>query len=213
LPDAKADETWAKEFLDEAFRKNPGLQALKAGVEEADASLSLARKANIPDFAAGVEMDVRSAPVLVRPSGSMTLPVWRDKISAMIASAEAKRKSAGARLSAAQISLAVDFAEKSYMTREASRNIILFDEKLIPKSRLFVSIATTSYANGAIDFNTLLDAERMLLALEIGKIGAVLQNNVSTADMILLVIGRMPPSTLADEVGQTDQNNLTGGEK
>ena len=47
--------------------------------------------------------------------GTLSLPIWRDKIAAQIAEAQANKRSAEARLSDEQIALAVDFAERSYL--------------------------------------------------------------------------------------------------
>ena len=65
----------------------------------------------------------------------MTLPIWRDKIAAEIAQAKANELAAKSRLKAAQIDLAVNFAEKSFAYRETSRNLALIENELIPKAR------------------------------------------------------------------------------
>jgi cobalt-zinc-cadmium efflux system outer membrane protein len=64
----------------------------------------------------------------------MSLPVWRDKIAAQIAAAQAGQRAAEARLSAEQITMTVDFAMKTYDYREVTRNLALLREKLIPKA-------------------------------------------------------------------------------
>jgi len=63
--------------------------------------------------------------VLYRPLATVTLPVWRDKIAAEIARRPAGKRAAQARLTAEQIKLTVDFAEKSFDYREVTRNLDL----------------------------------------------------------------------------------------
>ena len=55
----------------------------------------------------------------------MSLPVWRDKIAAQIAAAQAGKHAAEARLTSEQILMTVDFAMKTYEYREVTRNLAL----------------------------------------------------------------------------------------
>ena len=97
----------------------------------------------------------------------MTLPLWRDKIAAQIAEAQAGKQAAAARLTAEQIALAVDFAEKSFMYREASRNLLLLHDQLLPKARQSLDVARIGYLSGQLDFFNLSDAERTLLGFQL----------------------------------------------
>src|SRR4029450_9229018 len=72
-----------------ALARNPRLKAMEAEVRRADASLPLALKSRVPDFSLGLEADVKASPVVVTPQIGMTLPIWRDKIAAQIAGAQA----------------------------------------------------------------------------------------------------------------------------
>src|SRR4030095_13019933 len=92
-----------------------------------------------------VEAEAKAAPVIYTPQLSVTLPVWRDKIEAEIAAAQAGRRAAEARLSAEQIALAVEFAEKSFLFREASRTLELLTERLLPKARQSLDVARAAY--------------------------------------------------------------------
>jgi len=65
----------AEQMLATAFTRNPRLKAMEADVRRAEASLVLASKSRLPDFALGVEADVKASPVFVRPSAGMTLPI------------------------------------------------------------------------------------------------------------------------------------------
>ena len=175
-----------------ALARNPRLKAMEAEVRMADASIRVATKAKVPDFSAGIEADVKAYPIMVRPSFGVTLPIWRDKIAAQIAGAQAGKRAAAARLSGEQISLAVQFAEKSFMFREASRNLVLLTERLLPKARQSVEVAQSGYVSGNVDFLNLLDAQRTLLAFQLSEVEARVQRELALAELSLLILGTPP---------------------
>lgn len=176
-----------------ALARNPRLKAMEAEVRRADASLRLAYKSRVPDFTLGVEVDAKASPVFVTPQLGVTLPIWRDKIAAEIAGAQAGQRAAQARLSAEQIALAVEFAEKSFMFRESSRNLALLEERLLPKARQSVEVARAAYVSGQLDFLNLIDAQRTLLGFQLSEVEARTQRELALAELSLLILGQ-PPS-------------------
>lgn len=180
------------ELLDQALARNPRLQAMAAEVRRADASIRLAYKARVPDFSAGLEVDVDPSPAIFTPSIGMTLPVWRDKIAAQIAAAQAEKQAAAARLDAEEIALAVDFAEKSFLFREASRTLTLLTERLLPKANQSLEVAQSGYVSGKVDFLNLLDAERTLLEFRRAEVEARVRRELALADLSLLILSTPP---------------------
>ncbi len=176
-----------------ALARNPRLKAMEAEVRLAEASRRLATKANVPDFSAGLEADVKASPVMVRPSIGITLPIWRDKVAAQIAGAKAGKRAAEARLSAEQIALAVEFAEKSFMFREASRNLALLQERLLTMARQSLQVAQSGYVGGRVDFLNVIDAERTLLAFRLSEVQARFQRELALAELSLIILG-VPPA-------------------
>ncbi len=193
-----------------ALARNPRLKAMEAEVRRADASLRLAFKSRVPDFSLGLEVDVKASPVFVTPQIGITLPIWRDKIAAEIGAAQAGERAAEARLSAEQITLAVEFAEKSFLFREASRNLELLTERLLPKARQSVEVAQTGYVSGKVDFLNLLDAQRTLLTFQLSEVEARVQRELALAELSLLIIG-VPPA--GAPVLPLPQAPVTGKEK
>ena len=180
------------QLLATAFQRNPRLKTMEAEVGMAEAAIGLARKSRMPDFSAGVEVDPLASPTMVRPSLGMTLPIWRDKIAAEIAGAQANKRAAEARLSAEQIMVAVDLAERSYMVRETARNLTLFEDILLPKARQSLEVARSSYFTGRTDFFNLIDAWRTLLGFELMRIEAQTQRELALAELSLLIAGTPP---------------------
>ena len=183
----------AEQLFASALARNPRLKAMEAEVRRAGASLRLAYKSRVPDFTLGVEVDAKASPVFVTPQLGVTLPIWRDKIAAEIAGAQAGQRAAQARLSAEQIALAVEFAEKSFMFRESSRNLALLEERLLPKARQSVEVARAAYVSGQLDFLNLIDAQRTLLGFQLSEVEARTQRELALAELSLLILGQ-PPS-------------------
>jgi outer membrane protein TolC len=167
---------------------------MEADVRAAEASITLAQRARLPDFNLGLMADVKMNPALYRPLGTVSLPIWRDKIAAQIAEAQANKRSAEARLSDEQIALAVVFAERSYLYRDATRNLALLNDQLLPKARQSLEVARSGYLGGQLDFFNLTDTERTLLGFELDKVEAATQREVVLAELSLIIQG-MPPAS------------------
>jgi len=182
-----------EQILDTAFARNPELKAMEAEVRRAQASLDLAYKAKVPDFSLGLMADVKTSPVLYRPQAAVSLPVWRDKIRAEIAAAQAGKRAAQARLNAGQINLTVDFAEKNFDYREVTRNLDLLRGQLIPKAQRSLEIARSGYLSGRTDFFNLIDAERSLLEFRLAEIDARTRRELALSELSLLIAG-VPPA-------------------
>ena len=183
----------ADKLLETALARNPRLKAMEADVRAAEASIILAQKARRPDFSLGLMADAEMTPARYRPLGAVSLPIWRDKIAAEIAEAQGRKSAATARLSAEQIALAVDFAEKSFTFREASRNLALLQDQLIPKARLSLEVARSGYLSGQIDFLNLINAEQSLLGFQLDEVAARTQRELALVELSLL-IASLPPA-------------------
>jgi len=178
---------------------------MEAEVQQAEASIAVARKSKIPDFSLGLMADVKANPVMYRPQASMTLPIWRDKIAAEIAAAQAGKRAAEARLNAEQIGIAVDFAMKSYDYREITRTLALLQEQLIPKAQQSLEIARAGYLAGQIDFFNLIDTEQDLLRYRLAAVEARARREIILADLSLSIAGIAPQGAPLLPAGASDQ--------
>lgn len=182
----------ADDLLTTAFARNSQLKEAEAEVRQAEAFIAQARKSNVPDFTAGLQAEVYSPP-FYWPYGSMTLPIWRDKIAAQIAAAQAGKRAAEARLTAEQIGITVDFALRAYDYREITRNLALLENKLIPKSWQSLQIARANYLSGQIDFFNLMDAQRTWLDFQLQDVQERTRREMTLADLSLKIAG-VPPA-------------------
>ena len=121
--------------------------------------------------------------------------------AAQIAAAQANKRSAEARLSAEQLVLAVDFAEKWHLYHEATRNLALLNEQLLPKARQSLEVARSGYLSGQIDFFNLTDSERTLLGFELDRVEASAQREITLAELSLVVQGMSPGSAPMNSPG------------
>ena len=180
------------ELFAAALKQNPRLQAMAAEMKVADASIRVAQKEKVPDFTAGGKVDVKANPFIWNPQFSMTLPIWRDKLAAELAAAQAGKRAAEARLSEEQINLAVDFAGQAYLIREADRELTLLRERLLPRARQSLEVSRAAYRSGQADFLNVIDAERSLLNFRLDEIAAQIQREIARAELTLIV-GGVPP--------------------
>ena len=178
-------------LLETAFARNPRLKETEAEVRMAEDGIAVARKSKVPDFSASVMGEVYSPP-FYWPQASMTLPIWRDKIAAQIAGAQAGKRASEARLTAEQIQVTVDFAMKAYEYRQLTRNLSLLRVQLLPKAQKSLEIARSGYLGGQIDFLNLIDAERALLGFRLSEVEARTNRELAAAELSLLIAG-IPP--------------------
>lgn len=181
------------QILNMALVRNPRLKQMEAEVWMAEAGIRMAHQSRLPDIALGLEADVKASPTMWRPSLGATLPVWRDRIGAEIAAAQALKSAAQARLNAEQVQLAVEIADKSFVYRESTRSLSLLNESLLPKARQSLQIARASYATGRTDFIDVQDAGRSLLEFRLAQADARIRRELALSELSLLVIGVMPP--------------------
>lgn len=183
----------ADEWLEQALTENTRLKAMAADVHAAEAAIRLAYKARTPDTSVGFMADAKMSPVLYRPWGTISIPLWRDKLAAQVAEAQANKRAGEARLTAGQIGLAVDVAERAFVYRETTRSLNVLEKALLPKQRQSVELARSAYLAGQVDFLNLTEAEQTLLRFNLDEVDARTQRELSLAELSLIMQG-MPPS-------------------
>jgi len=130
---------------------------MRSEVQRAIALYSLARRSVVPDYSWSVGADVRKNPIPFMPTVGLSLPIWRDKVAAEIASGRSGVGAAEARLSVQELDLAVRFAETAFAWREADRNVKLYGQQLLPKSKAALETARAAYIGGLESFLDLLE--------------------------------------------------------
>lgn len=184
----------ADKMLEAALAENMLLKSMSADVHAAEAAIRLAYKARMPDTSIGLMADAKMSPTLYRPWGTVSIPLWRDKLAAQVAEAQANKRAGEARLSAGQISLAVEIAQRAFVFREATRNLELLQNELLPKQQQSLDLARSAYLGGQVDFLNLTDVEQTLLRFKLDQVEAQTQRELSLAELSLIMQGMSPSS-------------------
>ncbi|MBI2497468.1 MAG: TolC family protein [Opitutae bacterium] len=181
------DELWRR-----ASATNAGLGRMRAMVEMAVAGVEVARKAGRPDFTLGVMADLKADPLMVRPTATLKLPVWREKIAANIAAAEARRDASVARVTAEQLNLAAELAQMLYMVREADRMIAFIEHTALPNFARTIATAEAGYQSGMSGPAMIPETQLMALAMRLERAAALRERETAVTDLMLLTADVAP---------------------
>ncbi len=193
--EASPDLADTDSLLHTALEHNPQLAGMAAEVRVAEAGIAVAYKDRVPDFNLALMADVKASPVLFWPQSSMSLPIWRDKLAAEVAQAEAAALAAQSRLKAAQIDVAVNFAGKWFAYRETTRDLRLIENQLMPRADQSLQMVRAGYQAGTMDFSSLISAEQTVLDLKWQIAETRTDREIALAELTLLVAGIPPANT------------------
>jgi outer membrane protein TolC len=175
-----------------ALATNPQLGTMRAMVDMAVAQVAVARRAGTPDFTAGLMADLKQDPLMYRPTATMTLPIWREKIASAIKSADARRLAAQARLSAEQVGMAAELAQMLFMVREADRMIAYIDETALPNIANALRSAEAGYGTGMAGFGPLSELRLMELSMRLERVDTRRERELALADLAAFVAADVP---------------------
>jgi len=161
-------------------------------VEMAQAGVEAARSAGQPDFSLGAMVDVRSNPTLVRPLGTLDLPVWRDKISSLVAAALARKDASAARYTAEELAMAAELARMLHMVHESDRMIAYIDLDALPNTEQEIAAAEASAQSGQPTSGMIPEAEVMALSMRAERASALRDREAAVTDLLTLTAQAAP---------------------
>lgn len=174
---------------------NPELASMRAMVEMTVAGVEVARKTRTPDFSLGLMADLKADPLMLRPTGTLTLPIWRDKIAATIAAAEARRDAAIERLNAEHLNLAAELAQMLYMVRESERMIAYLETTALPNLDKIIASVEAAYQSGMSGPGMIPQTRLMALGMRLERLDALRQREDAATDLLLMVADVAPADT------------------
>lgn len=201
---AEADPSWPRPVFavtalpseDELWQRiraaNPALAKMRAMVDMAVASVDVARQGGTPDFSLGAMADLKASPLMVRPVASVTLPVWRDKISAAITAAEAHRDAALARVSAEELNLAAELAQMLYMVRESDRMLAYIDDTALPNLGHTFASLEAGVQSGMTSPSMISETRLMEIDLRHERLELLRNRENAAVDLVLLFAAVAP---------------------
>ncbi|MDT8390853.1 MAG: TolC family protein [Lentisphaeria bacterium] len=185
----------AEAILARTREENPGLAKLAALAEKERLAAELARKNGYPDITLGVSyIDTREADMATSDNGkdpimatvSVNLPIWRGKYRAERREAmlrqgallEEKKDLANERV--------VDTKLALYHYQDAGRKLALYRDTLLPKAEQSLGVARQAFQVGKTEFLNVIDAQRMLLDLQLAAAAARAERGRRFAEIQML---------------------------
>ncbi len=204
LSPADADPPWprptlaatplpsAQELWQRTLAANPGLAQMRAMVEMAVAGVDVARQVGTPDFTLGAMIDLKMNPLMVRPTATVTLPVWREKIRALLGAAEARRDAAVARVSAEQLNLAAELAQMLFMVNESDRMLAYMDGSALPNLDRSLASVAAGVQSGMAGPAMISEVQLMAIDMRHERLDVLRSREIAATDLMLLTASVAP---------------------
>jgi outer membrane protein, heavy metal efflux system len=93
-------------------------------------------------------VDLKASPLMVRPTASLSLPIWRNRIADQIAGANAQRDASTAIVASAELDLAAQLARSLYDIHRIDHNLRYLDQTALPNLDRMAAAAAADYASG-----------------------------------------------------------------
>lgn len=184
VPDA--EQLWAR-----ATQANPELGRMRSMVEAAVAGVAVAREQRVPDFSIGAMADLKMTPVMLRPTASVTLPIWRRKIAANIAAADARAEAAKARVTATELDVAAQLAQSLFTVQASDRIIGYINGTGLPNLQRLVASYEAGYQTGASPAG-IPTARQAMAMLRLQRAAALRDRELAATNLMLLTSTVLP---------------------
>ena len=183
---------------------NADLAQLRAMVDVAVASVAVAREARTPDVSLGAMVDFKANPLLVRPLATMSLPLWREKIDALVGASRGREAAAGDRVRAETLALAATMAQLLSTVRQADERIAFIDERALPATERSIATAQVGYQTGSGNLIMIPQAHLMASGLRLDRTRALWERERAASGLLLLASVPTPEvSALLEPQGST----------
>lgn len=201
VPPVPADE---ESLVRRAIDTNPDVTSRETTIKRARSVVDLARKDYYPDFALSAgwgeigpssmasEFDGRDTWSV----GAMVkIPLYRGDLRDRERAGEADLAAAESRLDDARLRAETAVTAQLTRLRAAHESIDLFRTGLIPQAQSAFESAMSAYSTGALGFADLIDAERSLLDVELGRHEAIARYQMLVA-RLERILGSKDENTL-----------------
>jgi cobalt-zinc-cadmium efflux system outer membrane protein len=182
-----------------ALARRPELASQSARVEAQRAALELAELARRPDLGVRGSYDsLWSEPGYRWMVGvSLNLPLRRERLAGQRTEARARLEQAEAELAASEDRIRSEVREAAIGVEEAQHLLEIYAARLLPAARDQVSASRAGFETGRSSFLALIDAERSLRDVELGREQAVADLHREQAELDRAV-GRLPAGLPAE---------------
>ncbi|MGZ8228506.1 MAG: TolC family protein [Burkholderiales bacterium] len=181
-------------LTEKALRERPQLLGLQSIVEKNQRAIEVARKDRYPDFDVKFSYGQRDnmpdgarRSDMVSVTVAMNLPVWRQtKTLPRIAEAVALHEQASNIYEAQRNETTMKLRQQIAAAEQNLRAAKLYENEILPQSRLTIEAAIAAYQVGRSDFALLLDNQMAILNFEIARATAIVNYNKALAEITFL---------------------------
>jgi outer membrane protein, heavy metal efflux system len=184
-----------------ALETHPELKRAQLQIERADAELAVARRDYKPDFSVqgGYMVTPRMTDAWM---GSIAItwpkaPWSKGKTDARIAEQSAAVEAAKARARAMENSVRLAVQEAYVRAKAAQERALLLRTTILPQSQQTLEVSRVAYQTDRVDFQALIDNERMLLDARLDYFRALSDFSQAIADLERAIGSDLPAGTTA----------------
>lgn len=147
------------EVVERVDRISPEVESTRIGVERAALAVALARKEFKPDFSVqGGYMNRGGLDPMWQAGIGVSLPLYRERLSAGRAEAEAQARASERQVEAVRLQLRFRTQERVAQLEATERVAELYRRGIVPQGRMSVDAALANYQTGKVPFITVLEA-------------------------------------------------------
>lgn len=160
----------AAELTERALAYRPELAAARARVRAREAAVELARLEGRPDFRPTTSYNSMWGTTEHRwmVGVGVSLPIWRRRVEAGVAEAEAELAAARARVVRLEDAVAAEVETAVAELAETGHIVALYTSRLLPAAGDQVESARAGFETGQNSFLALIEAEKNLRSVELG---------------------------------------------
>jgi outer membrane protein TolC len=170
-----------------AIARQPELQRARVEIEHAEAELASAKREYKQDFTVQggyLLMPQQTNALLARVAISWPRAPWsRRKIDARVAEQTAAVEAAKARERAMESRVRLAVQEAYVHAQSAQDRAALLRTTILPQSQQSLEVSRIAYQTDRVDFQGVIDSERMLLDAQLGYVRALSEFDQAVADL------------------------------
>ncbi len=194
-PVGELDVAKAPEQLDALFATaqecSPRLREYRWAVSRDREKRQLACLGNYPDFTIGAGWQTITESDAISPVANghdnvnfmvgVTLPIWRERINASIREASCNVTASSRELSAARDDTLRQIRRLTEQAYAADDQLRLYNERVLPRARRALQLATADYRGGLLDFSDVADGftEMLMFELQAARARATLAGTIA----------------------------------
>ena len=147
------------ELIEWASSISPEVKGAGLGIERASLAVDLARKEFKPDFSVQSQyMNRGGLPPMWQAGVGISFPVYRKRLGAGLAEAEARLRSSRSAIESVRLQLRFRTQERLTQLKTTEKVATLYGEGIVPQDRMSLEAALANYQTGKVPFITVLES-------------------------------------------------------